>query len=298
MGYMKIPNLYKEQQILEFKNCYALEKIHGTSAHISWKKDKGIHFFSGGENHERFVALFSKEWQEQFIQWCESTGHLEITIYGEAYGGKQQGMSHTYGPDLKFIVFDVKIGNSWLDVPKAEKVTKTINLEFVDYEYISTDLEAVDAERDKPSTQAKRNGVGDDKIREGVVLRPPFEVTLNYGSRLITKHKHPKFQERVNQPKPKSPEQKQLLEEGQAIAEEWVTTMRLEHVVDKLRAEAINSGKEFVEDMTITGLVIKAMIDDIYTEAEGEIVESKEAKGAIGKLTAKLWSQRVQEIQK
>lgn len=29
MGYLKINNLYKEQTILLFKECYALEKIHG-----------------------------------------------------------------------------------------------------------------------------------------------------------------------------------------------------------------------------------------------------------------------------
>jgi hypothetical protein len=30
MGYLHIDNLYKSQDILLFKRCYALEKIHGT----------------------------------------------------------------------------------------------------------------------------------------------------------------------------------------------------------------------------------------------------------------------------
>lgn len=29
MGYMKVDNLYKNNQIMEFKHCYALEKVHG-----------------------------------------------------------------------------------------------------------------------------------------------------------------------------------------------------------------------------------------------------------------------------
>lgn len=37
MGYQHIPNLYKEQAILAQSECYALEKIHGTSAHIKFK---------------------------------------------------------------------------------------------------------------------------------------------------------------------------------------------------------------------------------------------------------------------
>ena len=53
MAYLHIDNLYKNQEILMFKECYALEKIHGTSAHVGFKEG-AIHFFSGGENHERF----------------------------------------------------------------------------------------------------------------------------------------------------------------------------------------------------------------------------------------------------
>jgi len=60
MAYLDIDNLYKNQEILKFKECYAMEKIHGTSAHISYK-DGFLSFFSGGSNHETFVALFDSE---------------------------------------------------------------------------------------------------------------------------------------------------------------------------------------------------------------------------------------------
>ena len=57
MGYLHIRNLYQDQDILLFKECYALEKIHGTSAHIAW--DGELKFFAGGCNHDRFCALFN-----------------------------------------------------------------------------------------------------------------------------------------------------------------------------------------------------------------------------------------------
>ena len=41
MGYRHIDNLYKDQRILLFRECFALEKIHGTSAHVSWTEAKG-----------------------------------------------------------------------------------------------------------------------------------------------------------------------------------------------------------------------------------------------------------------
>lgn len=38
MGYMHIENLYKNQLILLFRECYAMEKIHGTSAHLAFRR--------------------------------------------------------------------------------------------------------------------------------------------------------------------------------------------------------------------------------------------------------------------
>ena len=63
MSYMHISNLYRERDILLFKECYAMEKIHGTSAHISFTPSlkpgtEQLNFFSGGEKHENFIKLF------------------------------------------------------------------------------------------------------------------------------------------------------------------------------------------------------------------------------------------------
>jgi len=60
MSYLSIDNLYKNQTILLFKECYAMEKIHGTSAHISYQ-NSNIGFFSGGSKHEDFIKLFNRE---------------------------------------------------------------------------------------------------------------------------------------------------------------------------------------------------------------------------------------------
>ena len=64
MGYLHIENLYRNQDILLFKEAYALEKIHGTSAHVSFKavpdQQATVGFFSG-EQYDRFVQLFDKQ---------------------------------------------------------------------------------------------------------------------------------------------------------------------------------------------------------------------------------------------
>lgn len=108
MGYLHINNLYKDQDILKFREDYAPEKIHGTSANISYN-NKTLHLFPGGENYNRFLALFDKEILKKKI---EQLGVDKIVIYGEAYGGKCQGCKDIYGDELKFVVFDVKIGTN------------------------------------------------------------------------------------------------------------------------------------------------------------------------------------------
>lgn len=277
MGYLHINNLYKEQTILMFRECYALEKIHGTSAHIKWNSNnKVLNFFSGGESHKKFTSLFKIDSLYNYL--LNNFIDSDVIIYGEAYGGSQQRMSKTYGENLKFIAFDVKINQYWLSVTNAENVCQKLDIEFVDYVKISTDLESINFERDKDSVQAIRNGCGLGKIREGIVLRSLQEFIMNNGDRIISKHKRDEFKETKTQ-REVSPEYFKVLEDSKEIAEEWVTEMRLHHVLDKINATNL-------EQMS---LVIKSMIDDVYREAKGEIIESKEVTRSIGSKTASLY---------
>lgn len=283
MGYLHIDNLYKNQEVLLFRECFALEKIHGTSAHVAWKvpacSDAPPHlsFFSGGEKHDRFVALFDQAaLTEKFLQMgCQH----DILVYGEAYGGSQQGMSKTYGDKLKFIVFDVQIGDSWLTVPKAEAVAKSLGLEFVDYKQVPTTLEALDAERDASSVQAVRNGISEPRPREGIVIRPLVEVTKNNGARIIAKHKGEAFQETAKPRKVVDPAQLEVLTKAREIADEWVTPMRLQHILGKRQETGMEHTRE----------IIDSMLEDVEREAAGEVVLSQEAKRAIAQATAKLF---------
>lgn len=291
MGYLHIDNLYKNPTILECGEVYALEKIHGTSAHIRFKAGK-LSFFSGGEKYEAFVTLFDAAFLTKAL---ESFGIDEVIVYGEAYGGKQQGMRHTYGDELKFVVFDVKFNGNWLPVPAAAQVAKFLKLEFVDYVQIKADLAEIDLQRDRPSVQAARNGVEGDKVREGIVLRPLEELIDERGNRIIAKHKTAGFCE-TKTPREVKPERAVILKEATKIADEWVTPMRLEHVVNA--AQSVINNMQGIEpkelDITDTKEIIHMMVDDIKREAKGEIVESEGAITAIGKKTAHLYRQWLQ----
>lgn len=263
--------------ILLFKECYALEKIHGTSAHISW--NKSLHFSSGSESHVNFVTLFNAD---DISKKLIDMGYMNrsVTIYGEAYGGKQQGMSHTYGTKLKFIAFDVCIDEgNWLNVPDAAAFCNALGIEFVHYVRISTDLKEIDAQRDEPSVQAIRNGITESKKREGVVLRPLIELTTSTGQRIISKHKGDEFRETASPRVVDDPAKLQVLADADKVAFEWVTVTRLEHVLDKIPGHSMAKMKD----------IIIAMTEDILREGKGELIESDTVKKAINKKTVEIY---------
>ena len=77
-----------------------------------------------------------------------------------------------------------------------------------------------------------------------------------------------------------SPEALRVLAEAKAIAEEWVTPMRLQHVLS-------NSGLPM--EIQSTGKIIALMIDDIIREAEGEITDTPSARKEISRHTALMY---------
>lgn len=287
MGYLHIDNLYKNQLVLLFKECYVLEKIHGTSAHIRFAvpqipTGRVISFSSGGEKYERFKKLFDEAALLEKLEALGFPSDKDVTVFGEAYGGSQQGMSASYGKDLKFVVFDVQVGENWLNVPDADQVTQALGLEFVWYRKVDAKVGMLDELRDMDSPQAVRNGIGPGKKMEGVVIRPLVEMKLNNGARVIAKHKRDEFKETAT-PRSLDPEKLQKLQEANAIAHEWVTPMRLEHVLQKIP----NHGMETMR------VIIDAMKEDVLRESQGEIVISDDAIKAICSRTSTLYRDKL-----
>ena len=284
MGYMHINNLYKDQEVLLFKECYAMEKIHGTSAHVGMSAEGNVFTFSGGASSAEFEKLF--DIQALHYHFKKMFEGYQIVIYGEAYGGKQQGMKDTYGPDLQFVAFEVKIADQWLSVPQAAAIADTFELDFVEWLKLPTRLDILERYRTLESGQAIKNGMG-SHLREGIVLRPILEVTKNNSQRIIAKWKNPEYSEHK-----KSKEVRlgrvELVANAQAVADDWVTTERLVHVLDAMLSD------ETPATIEMTGDVIRAMVADIRREGEGEIVWDNEMGKWIGKRTAHVFHQYLQ----
>lgn len=275
MSYLNIRNLYQDTTILLFLECYALEKLNGTSAAVKWLNGC-LTFSSGGAPAEEFAALFDREQLAETLHGL--FGWEPVTIYGEAYGGAVQGQSAIYGPALRFAVFDVRRGPEWLTVLAAERLAERLGLEFVPYRRLPATLEVVTAERDAPSVQAERNGLGSGQPREGVVLRPLTELLRADGQRVICKHKTDAERE-TNSPRVVGRDPG-LLTDPEQIAEEWVTYNRLQHVLQRLPA---------ARSLRDTAAVIEGMVADVLKESPSEIVDGPAVRKALSAKTAKLW---------
>lgn len=286
MGYMHINNLYADQRILSHPECFALEKIHGTSAHVRWQDGK-VWLHHGGESAHSFGALFDLDDLANLFESHFGMG-TTVVIYGEAYGGKQQKNAWRYGPVLKFVAFDVNVADQWCAVPEAHSIVSYMGLDFVHYVRIETKLSIIDAERDAISEQAVRNGVtthgGEFIRREGVVLRQVNEEKDDRGNRIMAKHKRAEERETKTE-RVVDASKAEKIKEARAIAEEWVTPMRLTHVLDKL-PEAV--------DMTFTRQVISAMIEDVEREAGDEIEPSQASRTEIGRRTGQLFKSHLE----
>jgi hypothetical protein len=304
-AYMHIENLYNHPEFLTDidSEVYALEKIHGTSAHIGWRKEfelgdgnsfsKGsdnLYFFSGGEKYENFIKLFDHDSLRSGMAAVAKKMCVDsLVVYGEAYGGRQQGMKATYGEELKFVAFDVKTPYNWLDVSSAHDVCKILGLEFVDYVKIPNTLAHLDAARDADSVQAIRNGTGSGKLREGIVIRPLVEREDRRGNRVILKLKRNEFRE-TKKTREVDPNKVEKLLAAQEIADEYVTENRLDHVLDHLAARQLYFNEA---GMAMTSDVVREMLGDVKREAGDDVVWSKEAERAVGTRAAKLYKSKI-----
>jgi len=290
MSYMHMPNLYRPeaQAIWELKRVAASEKADGTGATVAFR-DKRVWLSSGAASAKLFADIMAPlDLQSAF----ERLGHDTVTVYGEACGGKIAGMRETYGEKLWFVSFEVQVGETWLSPANAEDVAGKLGLEFVPWRVIPCEIEAIDAERDRPSELSVRHGIAGPKKREGIVIRPTIELVMSNGQRLMAKHKNKEWQERSSEPAPLSAEKLAILTSAREIADEWVNDMRLSHALQRLA----ESGAPATSPRD-TERVIAEVVSDVMREGAGELVDTREARRAISLAASKLYLAKLKSAQ-
>lgn len=174
----------------------ATEKADGTNVSIHWD---GHHVSIHGRTQAAQLpprlttmleACFGGDDTEQVFEQLfppKEDGTLaEVTIYGEGIGPKIQKVGKLYGDQYRFLVFDIKVGNTYLEHsnPFYQQIIKAFGVEEVPVLPDMTPNEAVEFVKSKPKSWINSNAQ-----MEGVVLRPKVRLYGPNGSRLVVKVK-------------------------------------------------------------------------------------------------------------
>lgn len=108
-------------------------------------------------------------------------------LYGEGYGAKIQKGGGNYRQDQDIVLFDVKVGDWWLQRDSIDEIAKRFGLDVVPILGRGTlnDLIA--------QVRAGFNSTWGAFAAEGIVARPAMELKSRAGHRIITKLKHKDF---------------------------------------------------------------------------------------------------------
>jgi hypothetical protein len=165
------------------------EKVDGTNIRVIYDGHQII--FGGKTDRAQIPAALVNRLNEKFIPLTGVFGEIfdsaEVCLYGEGYGAKIQKGGGNYRQDQDFVLFDVMVGEWWLQRPDVEDVAVKLGLDVVPVIGRGTLAEMIDLAR-----TGFKSTWGNFKA-EGIVARPEIELKMRNGNRLITKIKHKDF---------------------------------------------------------------------------------------------------------
>lgn len=176
------------------------EKIDGTNIRIEllFEEDKVTMQFKGRTEAANIPAHLVNKLYEIFdgVTWREvfptmKTGN--ITIYGEGYGAKiQKGGGNYISNGVNFILFDVKVGEWWLNRASLEEIAEKLDIQVVPLIGYFTIDDAIKIVKKGFKSHISENL---DFIAEGLVLKPIVELHDRKDNRIITKLKTKDFEQ-------------------------------------------------------------------------------------------------------
>ena len=161
------------------------EKVDGTNIRVVFK-DGGV-TFGGRTDDAQIPAKLVERLNERFLPMAAKLGEVfadgAAVLYGEGYGAKIQKGGGNYRGDQDFVLFDVRVGQWWLQRADVEDVAQKLGIDVVPVIGEGTLHDAVAAA--KVGICSTWGGFQ----AEGIVARPKTELNTRSGQRLIAKIK-------------------------------------------------------------------------------------------------------------
>lgn len=192
-----------EFEVLKDISWIFTEKVDGTNIRVMWD---GVNVTFGGKTDDAQMPVFllyrlqelfegtpNKQKLSSIFPLLEGQGPdayqpLSVCLYGEGYGAKIQKGGGNYKPDgVDFVLFDVKVGDWWLQRVDVEDIAQKLGLHVVPIIGEGTLTDAVER------TRNGFNSIWGGFKTEGIVLRPKIELKTRRGDRIIAKIKHRDF---------------------------------------------------------------------------------------------------------
>lgn len=175
-----------EFEFLKDNRWVFTEKVDGTNIRIKWE---GGVMSLGGKTDNAQIPAYLIDAIRVMDLIPKFQGHFEgtdVCLYGEGYGAKIQ-KGGCYRPDQSFVLFDVKVGDWWLERQNVEDVAQNLGLDVVPIMGQGTLADAISLVR------GGLKSLWGDFTAEGIVARPAVELKTRNNGRVITKIKHVDF---------------------------------------------------------------------------------------------------------
>lgn len=171
-----------EFELLKDINWIWTEKIDGTNIRIMW--DGVAVRFGGKTDNAQIPAYLLNVLQDLFTEEKMSTifgkvnletdEKINVCLYGEGYGAKIQKGGGNYIPDgVSFILFDIKIGEWWLQRDNIETIAQELEISVVPIIGQGTLLEAVQYVKTGYTSAISNNK---QYIAEGLIMKPEVDL--------------------------------------------------------------------------------------------------------------------------
>lgn len=160
------------------------EKVDGINIRVMFD---GELTFGGKTDRAQIPAHLANRLNELFLPLKDKFAEMfedGCCLYGEGYGAKIQKGGGNYRPDQDFVLFDVKIGDWWLQRKDVEDIGGKLGLDVVPVIGTGTLHEMVAKTKEGFKSQ------WGDFLAEGIVARPATELKARNGGRIITKIKN------------------------------------------------------------------------------------------------------------
>lgn len=165
------------------------EKVDGTNIRVTWDAEHNLVLFGGRTDRAQIPTPLASYLVSHFTADRLASGLKgSLVLYGEGCGAKIQKCGGVYGADQRFILFDAKAGDVWLERETVEQIAEALEIPVAPIIHRGPLMEGIEMTRaGVPSLLAE------NFIMEGFVMRPHVELRNRLGSRIISKIKHRDF---------------------------------------------------------------------------------------------------------